>query len=193
MEEIWKPIKDYEGLYEVSNYGNVRSVDRVVICSDGRKCLWKGRILKPAKCGNGYFFCVLCKNGKTENALIHRLVAEAFIPNPDNLPFINHKDEIKTNNRVFLKKDGSVDLDKSNLEWCTRSYNVNYGTAIQRRLIKLSKPVLQLDTNTGHVVSEYPSTAEAARQLNIHQGNISNCCIGKQKTAYGYKWRYRED
>lgn len=133
------------------------------------------------KGANGYLFRILCKNGKTENALIHRLVAEAFIQNLNNLPEVNHKDENKANNCV------------ENLEWCSRLYNMRYGTATQRRVKKLSKPVLQLDTNTGQVISEYQSTAEAARQLNIHQGNISNCCIGKQKTAYGYKWRYKED
>ena len=103
-KEIWRPIKGYEGWYEVSSYGRVRSLDRVIIHSDGRKRLFKGRILKPKKYQNGYLFCDLCKNGQMKNVIIHRLVAQAFLPNPDNLPEVNHKDENKTNNFIFLKK-----------------------------------------------------------------------------------------
>ena len=197
-KEIWRPIKGYETYYEVSSYGRVRSLDRMVTYSDGRKHLWKGRILKPIKVRNGYSQIFLSKSGKVKQVLIHRLVAEAFIPNTDNLPFINHKDEIKTNNRLFLKKDGSVDLDKSNLEWCTRSYNVNYGTAIQRirekqlNSPKFSKSVLQLDINTEQIIAKYPSAREAARQLNINSSCISMCCNGKLKTYKGFKWQYAD-
>ena len=106
MEEIWKAVEGYEDYYEVSNFGNVRSVDRVTNYTNGEKHLWKGRILKPAKCGNGYFSCVLWKNGQKKTVLIHRLVAEAFIHNQNNLPQVNHKDENKENNHV------------ENLEWC---------------------------------------------------------------------------
>lgn len=191
-KEIWRPIKGYEGYYQVSNLGNVRSVDRVVIRSNGRKYSRKSQIRKIRKDVGGYLICDLCKNSKYKTIAVHRLVAQAFIPNPDNLPEINHKDEVKTNNCVFVNKDGSVDLDKSNLEWCDSKYNKNYGTAIQRRAEKLSIPVLQLDINTGRVISEYPSAREAERQLNISQGSISKCCNGKQKTAGGFKWKYKE-
>ena len=195
-KEIWSPVKNYEGYYQVSSYGRVRSADRVIIDSDGVKRLLKGKILKPAKNNNGYFLCGLCKNGQMKYVLIHRLVAEAFIPNPSNLPEVNHKDENKTNNSVFLKKDGSVDLGKSNLEWCTRSYNINYGTrnkqVAEKRLNspKFSKPVLQIDINTGRVISEYPSVMEAARKLNINNGGISMCCLRKRKTYKRFKWKY---
>lgn len=148
-EEIWKDIKGYEGYYQVSNLGNVRSVDRIVTYSDGIKCLHKGKILKLKKDRYGYLNSYLCKNSKVKTITIHRLVAENFLPNPNNLPEINHKDENKDNNCV------------SNLEFCTHLYNMRFGTAIQRRLIKLSKPVLQLDTNTGQVIAEYPSANEA--------------------------------
>ena len=179
MQEIWKDIEGYEGLYEVSNLGRVRSLDRVVVYSNGRKCLYKGRILKPANNTVGYFFCVLCKNGQKKKKYIHRLVAEAFIPNPDNLPEVNHRDEVKTNNHV------------ENLEWCDGKYNKNYGTCQQRRAEKRSKPVLQLDINTGRVISEYPSLIETGKQTGFSVGNISACCRGICNTAYGFKWQYK--
>ena len=112
-EEIWRPILGYEGVYEVSSYGRVRSLDRY----DGRNHFIKGRIMKRSYCSNGYLSIDLCLNGKIKKCLVHRLVALTFIPNPDNLPMVNHLDEDKTNNRV------------DNLEWCTAKYNINYGTA----------------------------------------------------------------
>ena len=115
-EEIWKPVVGYEGLYEVSSYGRVKSLDRYVKYSDGRIYLHKGKVLSLAKDKNGYFVVSLYFNGKHNTIKVHRLVAQAFIPNPDNLPEVNHLDEDKTNNRV------------ENLEWCDHKYNMNYGT-----------------------------------------------------------------
>lgn len=186
-EEIWRSIKNYEGWYEVSSYGRVRSVDRMETLSDGRKRLRKGSMLKTEKNINGYLRIQLWKSSEVKKVSIHRLVAQAFIPNPNNLPQVNHKDEDKTNNHV------------ENLEWCDGKYNTNYGTAIQRNTEKrlnspkLSKPVLQIDLETNQIISKYPSEIEAARQLNINQGGISNCCRGKCKTAYGYKWKYEKE
>ena len=117
MEE-WKSIPGYEGLYEVSSYGRVRSLDRY----DSRNCLRSGCILKQKNNGNGYLICSLSKNGIVKNKYIHRLVAEAFIPNPSNIKDVNHKDEDKTNNIV------------DNLEWCDHKYNCNYGTKIEREI-----------------------------------------------------------
>ena len=121
MEEIWKPVIGYEGLYEVSNLGRVRSVDRLVKYSNGQIHLHKGRILSPGLVHKlGYLQVALCNNGKIKHKMVYRLVAEAFLPNPDNLPQVNHKDENPFNNCV------------DNLEWCTIEYNINYGTRIQK-------------------------------------------------------------
>lgn len=110
--EIWKPIKEYEGLYEVSSFGNVRSIKRNTT---------NGKIMKLQKTKTGYYRVGLCKNNKVKCYSVHRLVAQAFIPNLNNLPQVNHKNECKTNNNV------------ENLEWCTMLYNVRYGTGIERQ------------------------------------------------------------
>ena len=116
MIEEWRPVVGYEGLYEVSNTGQVRSLDRYVkTCYEAYK-LQKGKILNPGKNTNGYLQVVLNCNGKRKTINVHKLVAQAFIPNTDNLPMINHKDEVKTNNSV------------DNLEWCDVKYNNNYGS-----------------------------------------------------------------
>lgn len=117
--EVWKDVKDYEGLYQVSNLGNVKSLERYAHTSNTRynkHRLLRERILKPGKNKDGYSVVVLRKDCKGKSYYIHRLVAEAFLPNPHNLPEINHKDENKENNHV------------DNLEWCTHIYNGNYGT-----------------------------------------------------------------
>jgi len=116
MIEEWRPIEGYEGLYDVSSYGRVRSLDRY----DNRNCFRKGHILKQSNDGRGYMSIVLCLNGIFKRYLIHRLVAQTFIPNPDNLPQVNHKDENKSNNRI------------ENLEWCNQKYNNDYGSRKER-------------------------------------------------------------
>ena len=179
-KEIWRPIKGYEGLYEVSNLGRIRSLDRITNYANGEKHLWKGRIMKPAKNKNGYLICDLHKNSKRKTFNVHRLVAQAFIKNPDNLPVINHKDEDKTNNCV------------DNLEWCTYSYNNSYGEAFQSMKRKLSKTVLQIDIETNQIIAEYTSLTEAARQTNFSKGDISNCCTGRYNKHKGFKWKYKE-
>lgn len=158
MIEEWKDIPGYEGVYEISNLGRVRR---------------NGKILKPLK-DSGYLRAHLSKNGIAKKVLIHRLVAFAFIPNPNNYPEINHKDEDKTNNTV------------ENLEWCSREYNINYGTRNER----VSKPVLQYD-RLGNFIREWPSGLKAEEELGINNGNISSCCSGKVKTAGGFVWRFK--
>ena len=181
MSEVWKDIEEYEGLYQVSNYGRIRSFDRWVIGKSNSKRFKKGKILKTVE-HNGYQHIFLYKNGKGKWFYVHRLVAQAFIPNPDNLTEVNHINEIKNDNRVV------------NLEWCDRKYNVNYGTVKQRIADtkingKRSKTVYQY-TLDGELVAEYPSTMEIERQLGYYNNNISACCLGKLKTAYGYIWSY---
>lgn len=179
MEE-WRDIKGYEQLYQVSNLGRIKSLERI----DCRGRLVKERIMKPTVLNTGYLQICLSKDCEQNRYTIHRLVAEAFIPNPDRLTEVNHKDEDKSNNCV------------ENLEFCDHSYNMNYGTGIQRRSKSLinhpsySKTVYQY-TLDGEFVAEYPSVSEAARQLDCDMGCICHCCNGRQKTAYGYKWSYK--
>lgn len=160
MIEIFKDIEGYEN-YQVSNYGSVKSL--------GNGKTRKEKVLKPFNTTKGYLYVDLYKQGKRKNYYIHRLVAQAFLPNPNNLPEINHKDEDKTNNHV------------TNLEWCDRKYNINYGTLKE----KLSKPVICIET--GKI---YPSTMEVQRELGFAQSHISSACNGKLKQAYGYTWKY---
>ena len=167
-EEIWCPIKGYESLYEVSDQGRVKSIG-----------YGKERILKPGRIKTGYLRVNLCKNGEMKNWLVHRLVAKTFIPNPDNLQEVNHKDENKENNSV------------QNLEWCDRKYNLNFGTRAQRQSEKCSKPVLQY-TKSGEFVREWKSTMDIERNLNYSQGNISSCCKGKRKSANGFIWKFKD-
>lgn len=158
--EIWKDIKGFEGLYQVSNYGNVKSLN---YNKTGKEC-----ILKNRKRYDGYCSIRLC-NKTVKTFSIHRLVAEAFIPNPNNLPEVNHRDEDKTNNNV------------TNLEWCDKKYNINYGT----RTEKTSKQVLCVETGV-----IYQSLHNIERELNFSRSSIRKCCINKLKTAYGYHWEY---
>ena len=178
MEEIWKEVPGYEGLYEVSNLGRVRS-----LCYNHTG---QTKVLKPHKNSKGYLLAHLCKEGKKKFFIVHRLVAQAFLPNPDNLPEVNHRNEDKTDNRV------------DNIEFCTAKYNMNFGTrnkrAAKARLNHpaLSKPVLQYD-KSGIFVKEWPSTMEVERQIGWDQGHISDCCLGKRQSAYRYIWRFVDD
>lgn len=165
MKEIWRDIEGYEGLYQVSSLGRVKSFNYRHTCKES--------ILKAGVTSNGYLFVCLYKDGKSKTHRIHRLVATAFIPNPDNLPEVNHKDEDKTNNACY------------NLEFCSRQYNMNYGTCKIRGAEKQSKQVLCIET--GKI---YPSTRQVEREFGFHSGNISHACRGNQKTAYGFHWRY---
>lgn len=197
--EIWKDIPGYETLYQVSNFGNVKSLNY--------RGLEKEGILKSRKNGCGYMFVGLSKDGKEKNFRVHRLVAFAFIPNPKNLPCVNHKDENKENNTV------------DNLEWCTHEYNMNYGTRNERasksmrgKLLgknnpmygkhlseetkkKLSetkrKPILQY-TKEGIYIREWESVKSVTIELNINLAGISQCCKGKRKSAGGFIWKYKE-
>ena len=168
--ETWKPVVGYDGLYEVSDQGRVKSL--------GNNKSKKEKILKPRKSGRGYLKVGLCKDGHAKQTYVHRLIAEAFIPNPLGLETVNHKDEVKTNNVA------------SNLEWMSQKDNNNYGTHNKRVAESLSKQVQMFDKSTGELLATFPSLSEANMVTGINQGNISKCCIGKYKSAGGYIWKY---
>jgi hypothetical protein len=188
VEEIWKDVAGYEGLYEVSNLGNVRSVARTEHVVQGNKEFDRtrnGRAMVPDVSKYGYARVSLCKNGAMKHYLVHRLVAQAFLPNPDDLPQVNHRNEDKGDNRV------------DNLEWCTCLYNVNFGTGIQRRADtqkqgKRCKKVYQF-TLDGKLVAEYPSLRGMQRATGFDYPNIREQIAGKYKHAYGYLWSYSND
>ena len=169
--EIWKDIVGYEGLYKVSNKGNVYSVER--INSQGRK--WGGQTLKLLLDKIGYIRVNLCKDGRIKNVTVHRLVAEMFIPNPNNYPEVNHRDEDKTNNCV------------ENLEWCTREYNVNYGTAKKRMANTNSIPVKGVNKETGEEI--YLKSMAEGILYGFNPKRISDVCLGKQHIHNGYSFQ----
>ena len=168
-KEIWKPILGYEGLYEVSSKGRVRSIERRGT---------KGKILKPAIHIKGYYQYALTKDSVTKWHKAHRLVAIAFIPNPHNLPCVNHKDERPENNCV------------ENLEWCDYHYNNTYGTRIERINKKMVKPILQYDLN-GNLIKEWEGNRTLCREMGYNSGFISTAC-NKDKIAYGYRWKFKK-
>lgn len=163
--EVYKDIEGYEGLYQISDQGNLKSLN---YHRSG-----KDKTLKPAKNQKGYLYVCLCKEGKHKIHKIHRLVAQTFIPNPNNYLEVNHKDENPANDCV------------NNLEWCDRKYNCNYGTRNQRSALSRSKQVMCVETGV-----VYPSLSEAARQLGFAKSNIVNVCNGRLKQAYGFNWKY---
>lgn len=183
--EVWKDVLGYEGFYQVSNTGKVRSLDRVVNAKSFSKTLKTGKLLKPSKNEKGYLRVRLCYNGKTKMFRIHRLVFETFIgPIPKGYE-INHLDENKENNAL------------SNLSLVTHTENMNYGTCIKRSSEKRvngkrSKPVVQFDLN-GNFIRRWPSIAQVARELSIYGIDICNCCKGKLKTSGGFIWKYDTD
>ena len=178
--EIWKDIEGYEGLYQVSSLGRVKSLSR----RDRLNRVIQEKILKPQLHRTGYLQVILCKEGKRRSYLVHRLVAETFIDNPEDKSQVNHKDEDKTNNKV------------ENLEWMTARENTNYGTRNERsgksqtNDKKRSKPIYGINIKTNERI-EFPSTAEARRN-GFDQGNIVHCLKGRCKSHKGYKWFYEE-
>lgn len=180
MEELWRPIPNYEGYYEASNLGRIRSVYRYK------------RVLKPMISNTGYERVDLFKNRHRKQYSVHRLVAITFVDNPDNKPFVNHRDENKINNCA------------DNLEWVTHVENCRYGTAIERRtkhfdyskrkinnagqIEACSKPIAQY-TKDGRFVRNWKSASECARKNRWQISNIRRCCKKEYATAYGFVFR----
>ena len=180
--EEWRPVKGFEGAYEVSSLGRVRSLDRDVECKRNGSLYTihvLGHVLNQFKGGKRVYNFVMLTKGHRQfvNVSVHRLVAEAFIPNPDNLPQVNHKDENKLNNLP------------SNLEWCNVKYNINYGTGKWRKTKNRIKKVEQLSIEGKHI-AYYNGTRDAERKTGFPQSTISFVCRVCREYAYGYRWRY---
>lgn len=197
--EIWRPVVGYEGRYEVSNLGNVRSLDWVETIKHPRNKEMqltrkhRGKELRKRDDSNKIYYRVcLRKDGFSQDYSIHRLMMEAFVPNPLNLPCVNHKDENTKNNFIYVNPDGSVDLEKSNLEWCTYQYNLTYGTALDRRKEKLNKKVLCFSLE-GKYVDTFKSLIAAAEFAGVSSCYIGECCRGRDCYPGGYKWVYEDD
>ena len=185
--EIWKDIENYKGFYQISDCGNVRSLARDIYCQNGTfHYHTKEKILVPCLNRYGYQYVNLSKNGKRKVMTIHRLVAMAFLPNPENKPMVNHKDEVKTNNVV------------SNLEWCDAQYNINFGTRNERmiqnrRSYKLgnapsAKAVFCVELN-----KTFDCAKRAQEELGIDRSAITKVCKGKRNTVGGFHWRYANE
>ena len=170
MTEVWRDIEGYEGLYQVSNLGNVRSLNW------GNQGYTRNMYLK--KHPSGYRQVELVKNGIKKMITVHRLVAMAFVPNPDGLPMINHRDEDKTNNRV------------ENLEWCDNTYNVLYSLKRHASNTKYrDRKIVQKD-RLGNVLRVWENVATVKRVLGYNAWSITQCCNGKRSQAYGFEWQF---
>lgn len=191
MEEIWKDIAGYEGYYQVSNLGRVKSLNRTIILSTGHKITVREKILAQSKDDKGYLHVNLNLHGR-KTIRVHKLVALAFVPNLNNYKEINHKDEDKTNNRA------------DNIEWCSRLYNCNYGS----RNEKISKsrkgktglqsncpciPIVQYDKQMNYI-AEYDCMADAERATGVDATNIWEASTGNRgrKTAGGFIWKQKQ-
>jgi hypothetical protein len=163
LSKQWRDIPGYEGLYLVSDCGEVVGLSR--------------GLQRPAVDSYGYFRTALCKNGELKSFYVHRLVAMAFIQNPDNKPTVNHKNEDKTDNRV------------ANLEWADVAAQNRHGTRMARANASRKIPVEQIDVS-GNVVRRWPGTVDAVRELGLQKSSIRKCCKGQQKSCGGFIWRY---
>lgn len=179
MKEIWRDVSGYEGIYQISNFGNIKRLSYSIIRSNGNKQSWKEKKLNPTKDSSGYYGIRSCTKitGKRETLRIHRLVAEAFIPNPNNLPCVNHKDGNKLNNKT------------ENLEWCTYKENINH--AFSTGLRQDTKKINQYDLD-GNYIATYDSIREAERKTGTKNTGINACLHNKYKKSNGFMWKYAD-
>lgn len=182
-QEIWKDIPEYEGRYQVSCLGRVRSLDMFVGAKGGKNAFRRGKILIPVANKDGYHIVTLC-NGRTKKGVrVHRIVALVFVPNPFGYNIVNHKDRNPANNAA------------SNLEWCDTAYNITYdGARVRSSQTRYKnkrgfKNVAQYDM-IGNLIAVYDSTAAASRETGCRQGAISNNCTGRTKSAGGFRWAF---
>lgn len=162
--ETWKPITGYEGLYEVSDYGRIRSLKRNTT---------NGVILKLCKDAHGYLKCSLTKDGLQRTVRVHRIVGLTFVENPHDLPILNHKDEDKTNNTV------------SNLEWCDSKYNLNYGSCNEKMALAKGRPFICLETD-----KVYLNQGDCAKEIGISRGSISQILCGRRESCKGFHFKH---
>ena len=193
MLEIWRTAvydgEIYEGLYQVSNLGRFKNLNY--------RNTGKAELLNPGTNKDGYLQVCLSKNGEYKMCLVHRLIAETFLPNPDNLPQVNHKIDTKEGkkiNMVIFNEDGTVNKERTTIEWVTSKENNDYGTR-NERVAKAntngirSKPVLQLSL-TGDLIREWPSVGECGRN-GFNKGAVAACCRGEKPQYKGFRWEYK--
>ena len=193
MLEIWRTAvydgEIYEGLYQVSNLGRFKNLNY--------RNTGKAELLNPGTNKDGYLQVCLSKNGEYKMCLFHRLIAETFLPNPENKPYINHKiegDKGKKINMVIFNEDGTVNKERTTIEWCTPKENNDYGTR-NERVAKAntngirSKPVLQLSLS-GDLIREWPSVGECGRN-GFNKGAVAACCRGEKPQYKGFRWEYK--
>lgn len=178
MSEKWKPIRGYEGFYEVSNKGQVRSLDRVTFTKRGKGFYTKrkGKLLAQNKDKDGYQKVILSKDNMSKTPFVHRLVATAFIENPNKYPVINHKNEIKDDNHV------------RNLEWCTVAYNNIHGDRAKKAARKQMKSVIGIDENTGK--KKYFESITSVEKEGFNMSHVIACAKGRRKRHLGHTWEY---
>lgn len=183
MNEIWRTIDDFSD-YEISNYGNIRSIDRDYIDTWGRYYQKKGQMIKQyvqiTKGNYKQVMVTLLKDHKPHRLIVARLVAKTFIPNPNNYPQVNHIDENSLNNNV------------NNLEWCDYKYNINYGTYLERRSKSKSRAIDVYDINN-NFIETLPSGVEVSKKYNVSRGSVSSVCNGKRNSVKNYIFKFHSN
>lgn len=191
--EQWKDIEGYEGIYQISSLGRIKSLPRTFYSGKNHhiKKTYPEKMMKPKRYETGYLYIDLCANSQVKRFKIHRLVAKTFIPNPENKPCIDHINAVRDDNRMENLR--WVDNFENMRNPYTRSAQARNKTGDKNPMMKYCRPVLQIDPETGKTIAEFPSVKEAARQLGICSGNISRCCNLKRKCCNGFIFRFKSN